>query len=108
MSLVSDQEKGIALYSGRRDEQTPDEVIEVLRAVIGRLISTLAESKDKKLYELLMSSLDHALIQYALEMEGNQTGAAELLGISRTTLRKKIKEYKLEPVGRPRINRRSS
>jgi Fis family transcriptional regulator len=107
MSLLSSQEKGSALQR-KREDQTPDEVIEVLRAVIGTLISTLAESKDKKLYELLMSSLDHALIQYALEMEGNQVGAAELLGISRTTLRKKIKEYNLGPIEGPRNSRRSS
>lgn len=77
------------------EKPEPQEAVEVLRKVLSPLMTTLSQSEDKKLYELLMSSLEHALVQYALEMERSQTAAAELLGISRNTLRKKIDKYDL-------------
>ncbi|MFQ5905868.1 MAG: helix-turn-helix domain-containing protein [bacterium] len=85
------------------------EAIDALKKVLGPLVSKLREAEDRKLYDLLMNSLDHSLIEYALEVgEGNQLAAAELLGISRNTLRRKIKKYNLTVERRLNRNRRSS
>jgi len=85
------------------------EAIDTLKEVLGPLVMKLRETEDKNLYGLLMSSLDHSLIEYALEVgEGNQLAAAELLGISRNTLRRKIKKYNLVIEKRLNRNRRSS
>jgi DNA-binding protein Fis len=73
----------------------PLEAIEVLRGVLESLVTTLSQSDDRKLYDLLMSSLEHALVEYALEMEDSQSAAAGLLGISRNTLKRKMDKYNL-------------
>lgn len=45
-------------------------------------------------YRLVMSQIEPAVIEAALQKaRGNQCKAAELLGISRSTLRKKIEQY---------------
>jgi len=52
------------------------------------------------LYGLLMPLFEKPLIALALkETGGNQSEAAQLLGIHRNTLRRKIKEFRIESNG---------
>lgn len=52
--------------------------------------------KPADIYKLVMSEVEPPLFKSVLEYtEGNQSVAAEILGISRATLRKKIKQYRL-------------
>jgi len=47
-----------------------------------------------QLYDLVMREVEEPLFRAALEYsEGNQSRAAEVLGINRGTLRKKLKSY---------------
>lgn len=49
------------------------------------------------LYRLVLSEVEAPLIAEVLQhADGNQTRAAEILGINRGTLRKKIKQYRLD------------
>jgi Fis family transcriptional regulator, factor for inversion stimulation protein len=44
-----------------------------------------------------MGEVEPAMLQTVLHFtQGNQTRAAEILGINRTTLRKKLRQYGLE------------
>lgn len=53
--------------------------------------------KAADLYKMVMSEVEYALIYTVLEhTQGNQSKAAEYMGITRGTLRKKIKEHGLE------------
>ena len=48
-------------------------------------------------YEMVMNCAEKPLIETVLNLAGgNQTRAAELLGINRNTLRKKIQQYGIE------------
>lgn len=48
------------------------------------------------LHQLVMREVEVPLIQAALDYaDGNQTRAAQLLGINRGTLRRKLREYQL-------------
>ena len=48
------------------------------------------------LYHVVLSEVEPALLNVVMEhVEGNQSQAAEMLGISRGTLRKKLKLYEL-------------
>lgn len=48
-------------------------------------------------YDMVLSCVEKPMIEYILHsVGGNQSKAAEILGLNRNTLRKKIAQYKLE------------
>ena len=50
------------------------------------------------LYHVVLSEVEPAILNVVMDhVEGNQTQAAEMLGINRGTLRKKLKQYQLVP-----------
>jgi Fis family transcriptional regulator len=53
--------------------------------------------KPGDLYELVIGEVEKPLLRAVLTYtRGNQSEAAEILGINRGTLRKKLKDYKLQ------------
>ncbi|MES1944883.1 DNA-binding protein Fis [Salinisphaera sp. PC39] len=49
------------------------------------------------LYRMVLEQVEKPLLERVLDYsEGNQSRAAELLGINRGTLRKKLKQYQLD------------
>ena len=49
------------------------------------------------LYKLVLQEVEHPLLESVMHYtRGNQTKAAEILGINRSTLRKKLKQYGME------------
>lgn len=49
------------------------------------------------LYELILSQTERPMLEVVLKQtQGNITKSAEILGINRATLRKKLKKYDLE------------
>ncbi|EQD63991.1 DNA-binding protein Fis [mine drainage metagenome] len=55
-------------------------------------LKELNGNRPKDLYRFVLGEIEAPLIQVALEYtEGNQTEAARLLGLSRATLRKKLR-----------------
>lgn len=53
-------------------------------------------TEPKNLWGLVMGEIERPLFEVVMEQaEGNQTRAAEMLGINRNTLRKKLKQYRL-------------
>ena len=49
------------------------------------------------LYQMVLSEIEPPLLETVMEyVRGNQTRAAEILGISRSTLRKKLALYELD------------
>ena len=58
--------------------------------------ATLNGHKPNQLYDLVMREVEEPLFRAVLDYaEGNQSRAADILGINRGTLRKKLKEYGL-------------
>ena len=69
-------------------------------AIEGALADWLASNRPPSgtVYHQALSVFEKPLIEYALrETQGNQLRAAELLGINRNTLRKKIGELEIRP-----------
>ena len=53
--------------------------------------------KPKEIYTLVMGEVEPPMLRVVLEYtSGNQSLASEILGISRATLRKKLKQYRLQ------------
>jgi Fis family transcriptional regulator len=58
--------------------------------------SDLDGAKPHALHEMVLQAVERPLLKFALERAGgNQSAAAELLGINRNTLRKKLHDYRI-------------
>ncbi len=61
-----------------------------------RYFNDLDGHKPQKLYDMVLSEIEHPLLKIVMkEARGNQCKAAEILGINRGTLRKKLEKYGL-------------
>src|SRR5678816_562535 len=59
--------------------------------------ATLNGHRPGQLYDLVMREVEEPLFKAVLDYaQGNQSRAADILGINRGTLRKKLKVYKIE------------
>jgi Fis family transcriptional regulator len=70
---------------------------ETLEASVRQYLGTVGnETQTSNLYELVLDEIEEPLIKTVLEsLRYNQVKTAKLLGISRGTLRKKMKKYGL-------------
>jgi DNA-binding protein Fis len=81
------------------EERVPVEQLsfeEMVRAKIRALLQRMEGYPIEDLYEEVISRVERPLIELVLERTGNnQLKAAEILGLNRNTLRKKIAERKV-------------
>ena len=64
---------------------------------IKQYVGAMDEKNNGHLHELIMGGIEKPLVEIVLkETNGNQTQAANILGINRNTLRKKIVEYEIK------------
>jgi Fis family transcriptional regulator len=67
----------------------------VLRS-LEQYFADLGGARPHALHEMVMAAVERPLLQFAMNRtDGNQSTAAELLGINRNTLRKKLQQYRL-------------
>lgn len=67
----------------------------VLRS-LDRYFSDLDGARPHALHELVMQAVERPLLKFAVDRcAGNQSAAADLLGINRNTLRRKLVDYGL-------------
>ena len=67
----------------------------VLRS-LEQYFSDLDGARPHALHGMVITAVERPLLQFAMARAGgNQSAAAELLGINRNTLRKKLQEYRL-------------
>ena len=69
---------------------------EVVRASLDSYFKDLKGVEPDNLYELMMGTVEKPMLDMVMRhAEGNQSRAAEWLGLNRNTLRKKLLEHKL-------------
>ncbi|HEU0203607.1 MAG TPA: helix-turn-helix domain-containing protein [Burkholderiaceae bacterium] len=67
----------------------------IVRA-LDQYFTDLGGAKPHALHEMVMQAVERPLLRFAMERcAGNQSSAAELLGINRNTLRKKLQDHNL-------------
>ena len=72
------------------------EIAECVRKNLDKYFHDLAGAKPGPVYDMVLHAVEKPMIEAVLDQAaGNQTEAAELLGINRNTLRKKIQFHKI-------------
>ena len=85
--------------SGNITDPAPTEISQLRHAVkhsIRRYLYELDGTQPNDMYDLVLRQIERPLFEAILEhTKGNQSRAAELLGLNRGTLRKKLRSYNL-------------
>jgi Fis family transcriptional regulator len=77
-------------------EQAGESLEQCVFRSLDQYFSDLAGAKPHALHEMVLGAIEKPLLQFALQRcEGNQSAAADLLGINRNTLRRKLQDYGL-------------
>lgn len=72
------------------------ELSRTVRRAIDSYFRDLDGQKPHAVYEMVIHCVERPMLQSVLERaDGNQSRAAEILGLNRNTLRKKMKEHGL-------------
>jgi len=100
MSSMSDQNFQQATADTNQPGENPSqEISQLSHAVkhsIRRYLFELEGTQPNNMYELVLKQIEQPLFEAILEhTKGNQSRAAELLGLNRGTLRKKLRSYNL-------------
>ena len=95
--MVKTSTKPASSASERASRARSGETLEqcVLRS-LEQYFSDLDGARPHALHGMVITAVERPLLQFAMARAGgNQSAAAELLGINRNTLRKKLQEYRL-------------
>ncbi|OJZ18073.1 MAG: Fis family transcriptional regulator [Thiobacillus sp. 65-29] len=72
------------------------EIAACMRRSLNRYFKDLDGEPPGGVYNMVLGAVEKPLLAYILDRaEGNQTRAAEMLGINRNTLRKKMRDHGL-------------
>lgn len=68
-----------------------------VRDVVKQYLDDMGTTPPDNLYQVILSEVERPLIQTVLEYAaGNQSRAANILGITRATLRNRIQRYQID------------
>lgn len=68
-----------------------------IEILLDQYFTDLAGESPGNLYNLVVSNVEKPLLLYVMNYaEGNQSKAAEILGLNRNTLRKKLKTHNID------------
>ena len=85
----------INLHNIKNENQTSG-LNSTIRTALSQYLTDLDGENPGNIYDLVMQQVEAPLLELILQhVDGNQSKAAEHLGINRGTLRKKLKTYKL-------------
>lgn len=72
------------------------EISDCVRRSLNRYFRDLDGEAPHAVYDMVLTSIEKPMLEVVMKhAAGNQTVAAEMLGINRNTLRKKLTEYDL-------------
>ena len=80
-----------------REAEAGHPVRDSVRSCLERYLEDLDGHDPSGLYQMVIAEVEPAILQTVMEHAGcNLTRAAEMLGINRSTLRKKLRQYEIE------------
>ena len=94
-ALAELRESGAPVFQVAKNHAS-EPLRECVRDALTSYFRQLGDHDSQGLYQMVMSEVEEPLLQTVMQHTGgNQTKAAALLGISRSTLRKKLAQYDL-------------
>ncbi|MCB1932158.1 helix-turn-helix domain-containing protein [Accumulibacter sp.] len=80
----------------KRHHVEEEDIATCVRRALESYFEHLDGEKPAAIYEMVIRSVERPMLEVVLEQAGgNQTFAAEILGINRNTLRKKLVDHQL-------------
>ena len=74
-----------------------NELSDCVKRLLERYFKDMDGEKPTSIYEMVLKNIEKPMIEIVLgQAEGNQTLAAEMLGINRNTLRKKMQQLRIK------------
>jgi Fis family transcriptional regulator len=74
-----------------------NELASTVRKVMRQYFKDLDGEKCTGIYEMVVCAVERPMLEVVMfQAQGNQTRAAELLGLNRNTLRKKLQQHGLD------------
>ena len=75
----------------------PNELADSVKRSLERYFKDMDGEKPTSIYEMVLKNIEKPMIETVLQhAEGNLTLAAEMLGINRATLRKKMQQLRIK------------
>jgi Fis family transcriptional regulator len=79
-------------------KQQSSEIADCIRKSLDRYFTDLDGARPRAVYDMVIKNVEKPLLEAVLtQADGNQTIAAQMLGINRNTLRKKMAQHKIKP-----------
>jgi len=73
-----------------------NEIADCVRRTLNRYFRDLDGETPCAIYDMVLKNVEQSMLETVMRhAEGNQTVAAEMLGINRNTLRRKLNEHEL-------------
>ena len=73
-----------------------EHIQEVVKKSLEKYFKDLGEQRPSNIYEMVVLTVEKPILEAVMERaQGNQSHAAEMLGINRNTLRKKLQQHGL-------------
>jgi Fis family transcriptional regulator len=73
-----------------------EHIQEVVKKSLEKYFRDLGEQRPSNVYEMVVLTVEKPILEAVMERaQGNQSHAAEMLGINRNTLRKKLQQHGL-------------
>lgn len=81
----------------KQKERRAESIYHCVEHALNNYFDDMDGHEPSDLYELVLSQTEKPMLEVVLKQtQGNITRSAEILGINRATLRKKLKKYELD------------
>ena len=84
-------------YESKAEGSRENELTSTVRKVMRQYFKDLDGEKASGIYDMVVLAVEKPMLEVVMfQAQGNQTRAAELLGMNRNTLRKKLQQHGLD------------
>ena len=84
-------------HRSERSDARENELSSTVRKVMRQYFKDLDGEKASGIYDMVVQAIEKPMLEVVMfQAQGNQTRAAQLLGLNRNTLRKKLQQHGLD------------